>query len=34
VVVGAAGIYEARCRAHFHPFVDESTSEQLKLPAL
>jgi thymidine kinase len=34
VVVGAAGLYEARCRAHFHPFVDEQASEQLKLPAL
>jgi len=35
VVVGAAGLYEARCRAHFHPFVDEHGSEQLELtPAL
>jgi thymidine kinase len=33
VVVGAAGMYEARCRAHFHPFVDEHASEQLELPA-
>ena len=32
VVVGAAGLYEARCRAHFHPFVDEHGSEQLELP--
>jgi thymidine kinase len=28
VVVGAAGLYEARCRAHFEPFVG---SEQLEL---
>jgi thymidine kinase len=28
VVVGAAGMYEARCRAHFEPFAD---SEQLEL---
>ena len=35
VVVGAAGLYEARCRAHFHPFMDERGSEQLELtPAL
>jgi thymidine kinase len=34
VVVGAAGIYEARCRAHFEPFVDEHHSEQLELPAV
>jgi len=31
VVVGAAGLYEARCRAHFHPFTDEHGSEQLEL---
>jgi thymidine kinase len=31
VVVGAAGLYEARCRAHFHPFLDEQGSEQLEL---
>lgn len=30
VVVGASGMYEARCRAHFEPFTD---SEQLELPA-
>lgn len=30
VVVGAAGVYEARCRAHFQPFVDEHNSEQLE----
>lgn len=29
VVVGAAGLYEARCRAHFEPFTG---SEQLELP--
>ena len=33
VVVGAAGIYEARCRAHFQPYLDEHASEQLELPA-
>ncbi len=32
VVVGAAGMYEARCRACFRPFVDEHGSEQLELP--
>lgn len=31
VVVGAAGVYEARCRAHFEPFTDEHHSEQLEL---
>jgi thymidine kinase len=30
VVVGAAGLYEARCRAHFEPFMD---SGQLELPS-
>ncbi len=30
VVVGAAGMYEARCRAHFQPFADEP--EQMDLP--
>ena len=34
VVVGAAGLYEARCRAHFRPFTDEHASEQLELPAV
>jgi len=34
VVVGAAGVYEARCRAHFQPFADEHHSEQLELPAV
>jgi len=33
VVVGAAGMYEARCRTHFSPFTDEHGSEQLELPA-
>ncbi len=33
VVVGAAGLYEARCRAHFHPWADEDGSEQLELPS-
>ena len=34
VVVGAAGLYEARCRAHFHPFIDEHASEQLELTSV
>ncbi len=34
VVVGAAGVYEARCRAHFQPFTDEHQSEQLELNAI
>ena len=34
VVVGAVGLYEARCRAHFSPFTDELGSEQLELPAV
>ncbi len=34
VVVGAAGVYEARCRACFQPFTDEHGSEQLVLPAV
>lgn len=29
VVVGAAGLYEARCRTHFEPYVD---SQQMELP--
>jgi thymidine kinase len=32
VVVGAAGLYEARCRTHFSPWLDEHHSEQLELP--
>jgi thymidine kinase len=31
VLVGAAGIYEARCRTHFEPFTDEHQTEQLEL---
>ena len=31
VVVGATGLYEARCRAHFTPHLDEHNSEQLEL---
>jgi thymidine kinase len=34
VLVGATGLYEARCRTHFQPFTDEHHSEQLDLPAL
>ena len=34
VVVGAAGLYEARCRSHFQPYADEHHSEQLELPAV
>jgi thymidine kinase len=34
VLVGAAGLYEARCRACFRPYVDEHASEQLELPAV
>ena len=34
VVVGAAGLYEARCRACFHPSLDEHQSEQLELASL
>jgi thymidine kinase len=33
VVVGAAGLYEARCRAHFEPFVD-APAEQMDLPEM
>lgn len=33
VVVGAAGFYEARCRAHFQPWIDEFHAEQLELPS-
>ncbi len=32
VVVGAAGLYEARCRACFRPYADENQAEQLELP--
>jgi thymidine kinase len=34
VVVGATGLYEARCRIHFQPFIDEHQSEQLELPTI
>jgi thymidine kinase len=34
VMVGAAGLYEARCREHFHPFTDEHGSEQLELASV
>lgn len=34
VVVGAVGVYEARCRAHFRPFADEHHSEQLEFPSV
>ena len=33
VVVGAAGVYEARCRSCFVPYSDEASSGQLELPA-
>ncbi len=33
VVVGAAGLYEARCRLHFSPWQDEHQSHQLELLA-
>jgi thymidine kinase len=33
VVVGAAGMYEARCRACFRPWLDEHGSEQMELPS-
>ena len=32
VVVGAAGLYEARCRACFSPWIDSQGSQQLELP--
>jgi thymidine kinase len=31
VLVGAAGLYEARCRTHFEPFLDDQHTEQLEL---
>ena len=34
VLVGAAGTYEARCRACFRPYLDEQGSEQLELPTV
>ena len=33
-LVGAAGLYEARCRTCFRPFTDEHGSEQLEFPAV
>ncbi len=32
VLVGAAGVYEARCRACFRPYLDEHQTEQMELP--
>jgi thymidine kinase len=32
VLVGAAGMYEARCRAHFHPHDDPYGPRQMELP--
>jgi thymidine kinase len=32
VLVGAAGLYEARCRACFSPWQDEQAAKQLELP--
>ncbi len=32
VLVGATGLYEARCRACFRPYADENQAEQLELP--
>jgi thymidine kinase len=32
VLVGAAGLYEARCRNCFRPYMDEQGAEQLELP--
>jgi thymidine kinase len=32
VLVGAAGVYEARCRGCFRPWADEHGSEQMELP--
>jgi thymidine kinase len=34
VLVGAAGLYEARCRSCFRPYVDEQGAEQLQLPTI
>ncbi len=34
VVVGAAGMYEARCRAHFQPYVEQQAAQQMELPAV
>jgi thymidine kinase len=32
VVVGAAGFYEARCRACFRPYLDDQAEAQMELP--
>jgi thymidine kinase len=32
VLVGAAGLYEARCRACFHPYQEELAAQQMELP--
>lgn len=32
VMVGATGLYEARCRAHFHPHTDPHGPQQMQLP--
>jgi thymidine kinase len=32
VLVGAAGIYEARCRACFRPYQEEQAARQMELP--
>ena len=32
VLVGAAGMYEARCRACFQPYVEEPAADQMQLP--
>lgn len=34
VMVGAAGMYEARCRAHFQPYVEREMAQQMELPAI
>ena len=34
VVVGAAGLYEARCRAHFQPYVEHAVPQQMELSEL
>lgn len=32
VMVGAVGLYEARCRAHFQPYVEREAAQQMDLP--
>ncbi len=34
VMVGAAGLYEARCRACFRPYLDEHGAEQMELQVI